>query len=475
MKTPMFVGIAATTIVAALALTGCTSDRSPSEPTSPAATSTVARSGDCTVNPKTAPMPTAEKFEPVPADGRISVTMDGVPSGTVKPGDPPAEVSITLCNDSPVDYPAVGVTTVLTRCSCAINPMGLPQGHVERFDPSSGNWVPLNHPVITTGMDFLGGFTDVQPLSKGEKVTLRYRFTLDPSMTAGKGSLESIAVVPDALVEIGKADLPFTVLKDSAKETPTPSNPPAVNNKQSVMPFTGLTYPDGIAAAPNGDVYLADHDRVLKLAAGSTEQSILPFTGAKNVGDVAVDGAGNVYATDSSNNKVLKLSAGSNEPTALPFTGLDSPWHIAVDKDGNVYVTDQGRRVVRLAAGSNEQSVVPFTGLQWPDDVAVDAAGDVYVSDSPGHRILKLTKGTPEMTAISVGGLDAFAVSSGGDVYGADNSNREVFKRPAGSNDTTTLPFTGLNGPNGVAVDGAGNVYVIDNSGFGRVVKLAAG
>ena len=36
-----------------------------------------------------------------------------------------------------------------------------------------------------------------------------------------------------------------------------------------------------------------------------------------------------------------------------------------------------------------------------------------------------------------------------------------------------TLPFTGLNKPDGVAVDAAGTVYVIDD--FNRVLKLAAG
>jgi hypothetical protein len=96
-------------------------------------------------------------------------------------------------------------------------------------------------------MDYLGGFTDEQPLPKGKTVTLRYRIALDASMTAGKGSVETTVVVPDPLVEIGKADLPFTVLKDSPKETPTPSNPPASTSQQSVVPFTGLTYPGSIA------------------------------------------------------------------------------------------------------------------------------------------------------------------------------------------------------------------------------------
>ena len=66
-------------------------------------------------------------------------------------------------------------------------------------------------------------------------------------------------------------------------------------------------------------------------------------------------------------------------------------------------------------------------------------------------------------------------VDSDGDLYVADNENKQVLKLPAGSSDETALPFTGLNGPNAVAVDGAGNVYVLDHSGFGQVVKLAAG
>jgi len=48
-----------------------------------------------------------------------------------------------------------------------------------------------------------------------------------------------------------------------------------------------------------------------------------------------------------------------------------------------------------------------------------------------------------------------------------------VLKLTAGSDTATALPFTGLDHPNRVTVDTAGNVYVIDN-GHRRVVKLAA-
>jgi sugar lactone lactonase YvrE len=52
-----------------------------------------------------------------------------------------------------------------------------------------------------------------------------------------------------------------------------------------------------------------------------------------------------------------------------------------------------------------------------------------------------------------------------------------VLKLPAGSNTQVELPFTGLQAPDGVAVDTAGNVYVTDGQSgdISRVLKLPAG
>ena len=53
-------------------------------------------------------------------------------------------------------------------------------------------------------------------------------------------------------------------------------------------------------------------------------------------------------------------------------------------------------------------------------------------------------------------------------------SNSRVLKLPAGTNAPVDLPFTGLNHPDGVAADTAGNVYITD-SRHNRVFKLPAG
>ena len=65
-------------------------------------------------------------------------------------------------------------------------------------------------------------------------------------------------------------------------------------------------------------------------------------------------------------------------------------------------------------------------------------------------------------------------MDTAGNIYVVDQDNSRVVKLAAGSSTQTVLPFTGLNGPEGVAVDSAGTVYVTDYGG-GRVLGLGAG
>jgi hypothetical protein len=69
----------------------------------------------------------------------------------------------------------------------------------------------MEHPVEGGGTDYFGGYSNVQELPKGKSVTLRYRIALDASMTAGEGGVSATAVTPDPLVQLGRAELPFTV------------------------------------------------------------------------------------------------------------------------------------------------------------------------------------------------------------------------------------------------------------------------
>jgi serine/threonine protein kinase, bacterial len=66
------------------------------------------------------------------------------------------------------------------------------------------------------------------------------------------------------------------------------------------------------------------------------------------------------------------------------------------------------------------------------------------------------------------------AVDGAGNVYVSDNGNNRVLELPKGGTSQVVLPFTGLADPTGVAVDGAGNLYVADMRNS-RVLKLPKG
>jgi serine/threonine protein kinase, bacterial len=249
---------------------------------------------------------------------------------------------------------------------------------------------------------------------------------------------------------------------------------------QTVLPFNGIDFrlsPGGVALDKAGDVFVTSegmYGRVVELPAGSSTPTVLPFSGLYQPQGLAVDNAGAVYVADF-NNRVVKLAAGSNNQTVLGFTGLNYPEGVAVDGQGNVYVADRGNsRVLKLAPGSNAQTVLPFTGLKNPDGVAVDPAGNVYVTDTDNNRVLELAAGAASQTVLPFTGVSVpwgIAVDNTGTVYVTEHDGNQVMKLVSGSNTPTVLPLTGLNTPLGVTVDSTGNVYVADR-GNDRAVKL---
>jgi len=302
--------------------------------------------------------------------------------------------------------------------------------------------------------------------------------------------------------------------------------------------------PSGVAVDSAGNVYVADEANftirkvtaagvVTTLAGTAGMAGSADGTGAaarfNNPGGVATDSTGNVYVADSDNETIRKITAAGVVSTLAGTAGMvgsadgtgavarfNSPTGVAVDSAGNVYVADQKNDTIRRVTASGVVTTLAGTAgmvgsadgtgaaarFNSPAGVAVHGAGNVYVADQFNYTIRKVTAtgvvttvaGTPGFpgsadgthAAASFGSPAGMAVDSTGNVYVADESN-STLRRVTAAGDVTTLAGTAglfgntdgtgaaarFNNPIGVAVDGAGNVYVADQSNY-TIRKITA-
>jgi uncharacterized protein (TIGR03437 family) len=302
--------------------------------------------------------------------------------------------------------------------------------------------------------------------------------------------------------------------------------------------------PNSVAVDALGNVYVSWDNAVRKISpagvitlfAGNLTEGFSgdggPATSAEVSGvlGIAVDTAGNLYLADTYNNRIRKVAAGSNMIGTFAGNGsqsfsgdggpaisaqLFSPYGMAWDAAGDLYVADSGNsRIRKISAGgiittiagngttlfSGDGGPAVSAGLSNPQALVLDAAGNLYFSDSGSSRVRKIsTNGA--ITTIAGNGLDGFSGDGGlavsaelwgpnglafdaaGNLYIADGTNARVRKvTPSGTITTvagggTTLGDGGpasaaqLASPSGVAVDQAGNLYIADN---GRIRKVSS-
>ena len=278
--------------------------------------------------------------------------------------------------------------------------------------------------------------------------------------------------------------------------------------------------PSGVAVDSSGNVYVADsgNNRIEKFTSSGTY--VTQFDSGYPSG-VAVDSSGNVYVTDHDSGVEKFTSSGShitgwtstssaNGPLgpALGFEGVVQG--VAVDSSGNVYVVDSGdNRVVKfsntgtfvVAWGCTDADTEPCRDgsgsgqFNSPSGVAVDSSGNVYVVDTGNYRVEKFTGsgtyvtqfgsygfGNGQFSGPSLFGPQGVAVDLSGNVYVTDWGNHRVEKFTSsgsyvsqwGSAGSGNGQFGGPlanDGPQGIAVDSSGNAYVTDR-GDDRVERF---
>lgn len=251
----------------------------------------------------------------------------------------------------------------------------------------------------------------------------------------------------------------------------------------------------GLAAAPDGTLYLAESGRGLWVF--GPDGILAGLYGADELldaYDVARDQSGDLLVADYGRNAVARFRAdgsfvgrwGSAGDGDEQF-GLSSPQRIAVGPGGDVYALD-----TRPGLGAASNSVIRFRGdggfvarLPLPDDfspadLAVDAAGNIYLAETFGGTVVKLGPDGAEQARFgdpadperfSAGAID---VDRQGNIYLATYGSGVLKLGPDGSligqgGAAATPGATPQPGefslPNGIVAAPGNVVWVSDNSG----------
>ncbi len=254
-----------------------------------------------------------------------------------------------------------------------------------------------------------------------------------------------------------------------------------------ITTIAGNLDPFGVAMDTAGNLYVANGGSIGKVTAGGAITTVAgtgiygysgdngPATSAQlnDALGVAVDSIGNLYIADMFNSRVRKVSGGMITTVAgtgvpgyngdnIPATGaqLSYPSAVAVDSAGNLYIADSGNHSVRevsdglimtvagtgLGTNVGDNQPATYVSLSSVSGVAVNSSGNMYITDSAGNRVRRISGGMSE--TIAGNGLAAFS-GDGGPSAGAQ-----------------------VNGPNSVAVDHSGTVYIAD-SGNDRIRVLS--
>lgn len=188
--------------------------------------------------------------------------------------------------------------------------------------------------------------------------------------------------------------------------------------------------------------------------------------------NVAVDSAGNLYIADQYNHRIRKVDTNgiistvagngsrgySGDNGLATGAGLYYPTAVAIDTAGNLYIGDRSNRIRKVdmsgfittivgngtAGYSGDNGPAISAKLNDPDALAVDGAGNLYIGDRGNFRVRK----------VDVSGVITTIAGDGTYGYGGDGG-------PAISAQLDDLM--------GVAVDTAGNVYI---SGYSDVRKV---
>ena len=107
---------------------------------------------------------------------------------------------------------------------------------------------------------------------------------------------------------------------------------------------------------------------------------------------IVVDAAGDLFVTDIELGQIFKVPAAGG--AATPFAQVAAPSGIAIDADNTLWITSRAApSLVKVAADGKVEEVLKDRAFEMPHNISLDAEKTAYIADSYAKAIWKMAAG----------------------------------------------------------------------------------
>ncbi len=272
------------------------------------------------------------------------------------------------------------------------------------------------------------------------------------------------------------ADYSSNTVAVLAKTSGTIFGVPVTANKLTTIVSSGLSGPEGIALDTAGDLFITNNT------------------------------AGTVSVMPAASGTIFGVSVTANTLTTLISSGLSAPIGLVLDSAGDLFIANNTASTVSVMPAASGTifgvSVTANTlttivsGLSAPSGLVFDSAGDLFISNVGGNSVsvMPIASGTifgvsvtantlASVVSSGLSGPEGLAFNISGDLFIANNSTNKVsaiapsggsiFGVAVAANTLASIVTTGLSAPEGLAFDAGGDLF-ISNSTANNISAMPA-
>ena len=192
---------------------------------------------------------------------------------------------------------------------------------------------------------------------------------------------------------------------------------------------SGLSSPEGMAAAPDGSIYLVEQgrNRILRMTLDGQLSTLRTFpnsTGKQGIDSIRELDGGHILVPDSPLGELADLDSASGVASII-VRGLGRPVDAIPYVDGYA-VADEDRGLLKVAGGA----VTTLADIKIPDDLLAGADGALYVTGIGERALFRFRAGAVTRLAGGFGEPQGLVKDNDGSLLIADEKGGAIYRLP---------------------------------------------